>query len=115
MPMNSTVRETISQNMQVKGGNMANKLRSTWLFGFIYLIVCGAFSGAGAESEFKDTPFFSGMPNYKIIDAADQGFADYRFFNGKECITVEGRKHHRAYTLRKTPNNPATFRFRATM
>ena len=67
----------------------------------ICLIFFGAFSIAGAESEFKDTPFFSGMPNYKIIDAADQEFADYRFFNGKECITVEGEKHHRAYTQKE--------------
>lgn len=80
---------------------MLNRSRSIWVFCIIYLIIFGALSGAGAESEFKDTPFFSGMPNYKITDAADQEFADYRFFNGKECITVEGRKHHRAYTLKE--------------
>jgi OmpA-OmpF porin, OOP family len=87
--------------MEVKGDNMLNKSGSIWFFCIIYLIISGALFGAGAESEFKDTTFFSGMPNYKITDAADQEFADYRFFNGKECITVEGRKHHRAYTLRE--------------
>ena len=69
------------------------------LFCILYLIVFGAFSAAGAESELKDTPYFTGMPNYKIADAADQEFADYRFFNGKNCTTVEGKKLHRAYTL----------------
>jgi outer membrane protein OmpA-like peptidoglycan-associated protein len=67
----------------------------------MYLVVSGAFSVAGAQSEFKDMPFFSGMPNYRITDAADQEFADYRFFVGKECITVEGRKYNRAYTLKE--------------
>ncbi|MBM4141556.1 MAG: OmpA family protein [Nitrospira sp.] len=80
---------------------MQNISRSTWFFCIIYLIVSGVFSAVGAESEFKDTPFFSGMPNYKIIDAAEQEFTDYRFFNGKECITVEGKKQHRAYTLKE--------------
>jgi outer membrane protein OmpA-like peptidoglycan-associated protein len=87
--------------MDIKGGTMVNKSRSIWFFCVIYLIVFGTFSMAGAESEFKDTPYFSGMPSYKITDATDQEFADYRFFNGKECTTVEGRKHHRAYTLKE--------------
>ena len=80
---------------------MLNKSRSIWVSCIICLMISGAPSEAGAESDFKDTPFFSGMPNYKIIDAADQEFADYRFFNGKDCITVEGKKHHRAYTLKE--------------
>lgn len=71
--------------------------------GVVCLIVSAVlfWTTAWAESEFKDMQFFSGMPNYKITDAADQEFADYRFFNGKGCITVEGRKHHRAYTLKE--------------
>ncbi len=80
---------------------MLNKSRSIWVSCIVCLMISGAPSEAGAESDFKDTPFFSGMPNYKIIDAADQEFADYRFFNGKDCITVEGKKHHRAYTLKE--------------
>ena len=80
---------------------MLNKSRSIWVSCIICLMISGAPFEAGSESDFKDTPFFSGMPNYKIIDAADQEFADYRFFNGKDCITVEGKKHHRAYTLKE--------------
>ncbi len=49
----------------------------------------------------KDTPYFSGMPNYKIIDSYDKGFADYNFFNGQDCNTLEGKKSHRAYTLKE--------------
>jgi len=80
---------------------MLNKSKSIWVFGIFYLMASGAFSPAGAESEFKDTPFFSGMPNYKITEATDQEFADYRFYNGKNCTTVEGKKHYRAYTLKE--------------
>ena len=71
------------------------------LFCIISLIVFGLFCMARAESELKDTPYFSGMPNYKITEATDQEFADYRFFNGKDCTTVEGKKHFRAYTLKE--------------
>jgi OOP family OmpA-OmpF porin len=85
----------------MKGGNMMSKEKSIRLFCIIYLIVFGAFSAARAQSEFKDTPFFTGMPNYKITDATDHEFADYRFFNGKNCATVEGKKHYRAYTLKE--------------
>jgi outer membrane protein OmpA-like peptidoglycan-associated protein len=65
-------------------------------------MVLGAFSGIGAESEFKDTPYFTGMPSYKITDASDQEFADYRFYNGKNCTTIEGKKYYRAYTLKES-------------
>jgi outer membrane protein OmpA-like peptidoglycan-associated protein len=64
-------------------------------------MVSGAFSVAEAESELKDTPYFSGMPSHKIVDATDQEFADYRFFNGKDCTTVEGKKYWRAYALKE--------------
>jgi outer membrane protein OmpA-like peptidoglycan-associated protein len=64
-------------------------------------MVSGAFSRTGAESEFKDTPYFTGMPSYKITDASDQEFSDYRFYNGKSCNTIEGKKYFRAYTLKE--------------
>jgi outer membrane protein OmpA-like peptidoglycan-associated protein len=64
-------------------------------------MVLGAFSRTEAESEFKDTPYFTGMPSYKITDASDQEFADYRFYNGKNCTTIEGKKYYRAYTLKE--------------
>jgi len=69
--------------------------------GIVCLMVLGAFSGIGADSEFKDTPYFTGMPSYKITDASDQEFADYRFYNGKNCTTIEGKKYFRAYTLKE--------------
>ena len=80
---------------------MDNEIKKIWRISLICFIVIGAFSVAGAQSEFKDTPYFTGMPSYKITDASDQEFADYRFYNGKNCTTVEGKKHHRAYTLKE--------------
>lgn len=67
----------------------------------VCIILYGAFSPAGAQDEWKDTPYFSGMPNYRIVDADDKEFADYQFFNGKDCTTVEGRKSFRGYTLKE--------------
>jgi outer membrane protein OmpA-like peptidoglycan-associated protein len=64
-------------------------------------MVLGAFSTTGAQSEFKDTPYFTGMPSYKIVDASDQEFSDYRFYNSKNCTTIEGKKFFRAYTLKE--------------
>jgi len=52
------------------------------------------------EPQFKDTPWFSGMPNYQIEAAEDIEFDSYNFFNGKNCTTVEGRKYKRTYWLK---------------
>lgn len=78
-----------------------NKAKVCWLFNLICLIVLGIFSLAQAESEFKDTAYFTGMPSYRIVDALDQEFSDYRFYNGKNCTTVEGEKFYRAYSLKE--------------
>ncbi len=72
----------------------------------ITLVLGLLYAPAGAQEEetdatAKDTPYFSGMPNYKITDASDKKFADYRFFNGKDCTTVEGKRFSRAYTLKE--------------
>jgi hypothetical protein len=91
----SPVRTCLLTGM--RGDNVMSRAKSTRLYCIIYLIVIGLFSAARAESELKDTPYFSGMPNYKIDDATDQGFADYRFFNGKDCTTVVGEKNYRAF------------------
>jgi len=80
---------------------MDNETKKTWRIGLVCLIVLGAFSLAGAQSEFKDTPYFTGMPGYRIGDASDQEFADYRFYDGKSCTTVEGKKYYRDYTLKE--------------
>lgn len=64
---------------------MLNSTRMVLLSGFFCLAVLGVLAAAGAESAFKDTPHFSGMPNHRIADAFDQEFTDYRFHNGKGC------------------------------
>jgi OmpA-OmpF porin, OOP family len=53
------------------------------------------------ESEYKDTPWFSGMPNFYIYAAEDVEFGNYNFFNGKNCTTVEGKKFKRTYSLKE--------------
>jgi outer membrane protein OmpA-like peptidoglycan-associated protein len=53
------------------------------------------------DSEFKDTPWFSGMPNFTIYDAKDIEFDNYNFFNGKNCTTVEGKKFIREYSIKE--------------
>jgi OmpA-OmpF porin, OOP family len=45
----------------------------------------------------KDMPYFTGMPHYDIIEADDKEFDSYNFFDGKGCVTVEGRKFRRSY------------------
>ena len=53
------------------------------------------------DSEFKDTPWFSGMPNFMIYNAEDIEFDSYNFYNGKNCTTVEGKKFIRIYSLKE--------------
>jgi OmpA-OmpF porin, OOP family len=53
------------------------------------------------DSEYKDTPYFSGMPGFTIYDAEDIEFDSYNFFNGKDCTRVEGRKFKRTYALKE--------------
>jgi OOP family OmpA-OmpF porin len=84
-----------------------NRNMNTGFLCIVCLVALGASSVTGAESEFKDTPYFSGMPSHKITDATDQEFADYRFYNGKTCTTVEGKKHYRAYTLKEGAKQPS--------
>ncbi|NWF57414.1 MAG: OmpA family protein [Syntrophaceae bacterium] len=80
---------------------MPSRFGSPKLFFLIQLMILGGFSITSAESEFKDTPYFSGMPNYRITDASDLEFSDYRFYNGEDCTTVEGKKHFRTYALKE--------------
>ncbi len=75
---------------------------------FCVLIVACLMAAATAqvqaqdeESEYKDTPWFSGMPNYMIYSAEDIEFDSYNFFTGKNCSTIEGRKFKRAYYLKE--------------
>jgi outer membrane protein OmpA-like peptidoglycan-associated protein len=75
---------------------MKNKL---WLLIIALLIVPAVIQAQ--ESEFKDTPYFSGMPSFMIYDAEDVEFDSYNFFNGKNCTTVEGKKFIRTYSLKE--------------
>jgi len=79
---------------------MKNKLRI--IVSLLLLVLPLALTMVSAqESEFKDTPWFSGMPNFTIYDAEDSEFDSYNFFNGKNCTTVEGRKFKRTYALKE--------------
>jgi OOP family OmpA-OmpF porin len=71
-----------------------------WIIVFI-LFLFPVANQAQEEEEYKDTPWFSGMPNYYIYDAEDIEFDSYNFFNGKNCTTVEGRKFKRTYSLKE--------------
>jgi OmpA-OmpF porin, OOP family len=74
------------------------KTKLTVIITGIMVVLAGA---KAQESEFKDTPYFSAMPGYKIIDASDKEFDNYRFYNSKDCNTVEGKKFSRSYTLKE--------------
>ena len=78
-----------------------NRVMHISIFCIVCLMVSGSFTKIEAKSGLKDTPYFTGMPSYKITEASDQEFSDYRFYNGRDCTTVEGKKFFRAYTLRE--------------
>jgi len=61
----------------------------------ILLLMPAAVQVQAQEPELKDTPWFSGMPSYLVYDAEDVEFDSYDFFNGKNCVTVEGKKFKR--------------------
>lgn len=65
------------------------------------LAAATAFPSLSQESEYEDTPYFSGMPNYFIYSAEDIEFDSYNFFNGKNCNTIEGKKLRRVYSLKE--------------
>jgi outer membrane protein OmpA-like peptidoglycan-associated protein len=69
------------------------------IFVIAYLLLLPATRAKAQDSEFKDTPWFSGMPSFIIYDAEDIEFDSYNFFNGSKCITVEGRKFKRTYMI----------------
>ena len=68
---------------------------------FGLLIIASTLILSAQESEYKDTPWFSGMPGYYIYDGEDIEFDSYNFFNGKNCTTVEGKKLKRIYSLKE--------------
>jgi outer membrane protein OmpA-like peptidoglycan-associated protein len=87
------------------------KMRWKMLFALLFVFAAAAVVFGEEEGEFreeegkqayKDTPYFSGMPNYHIIDAGDREFDEYRFYNGKNCTTVEGQRFRRTYSWKQT-------------
>lgn len=69
---------------------------------FMLLASVVAFGEEDGEGpKYKDAPYFSGMPNYTITEADDKEFDDFRFYNAKNCTTVEGKKFFRSYTLKE--------------
>lgn len=69
------------------------------ILGIVLLSLLPAAQTKAQDSEYKDTPWFTSMPDYVIYDAEDIEFDSYNFYNGKNCTTVEGRKYIREYTL----------------
>jgi outer membrane protein OmpA-like peptidoglycan-associated protein len=72
-----------------------------WVLLAVLLYVPATIQVQAQDEEYKDTPYFSGMPNFFIYDAEDSEFDSYNFFNGKNCTTVEGRKFKRTYSLKE--------------
>jgi outer membrane protein OmpA-like peptidoglycan-associated protein len=71
------------------------------LLSILLVLLSSATQVRAQETEIKDTPYFSGMPNYTIYDGEDIEFDSYNFFNGKNCTAVEGKKLKRIYTLKE--------------
>jgi len=65
---------------------MGDKTKKVWKIGLIYLVILGAFSAAGAESEFKDTPYFTGMPSYKITEQQTRSLPTTVFITAKIAL-----------------------------
>jgi outer membrane protein OmpA-like peptidoglycan-associated protein len=76
------------------------KHKARMFFAFLILVSPTVLVQA-QDSEYKDTPWFSGMPNFEIYDAEDIEFDSYNFFNGKNCTTVEGKKFIREYSIKE--------------
>jgi OmpA-OmpF porin, OOP family len=87
----------IEQNQRRR---IMNTLKHLWFSCIIFLIIFGTFSITGAESEFKDTPYFSGMPSYEVWSADDKEFDQYKFCDGKKPVTIEGKLWKREYGLK---------------
>jgi len=69
---------------------------------FVLFSVTVAFGEEDGEGpKYKDAPYFSGMPNYAIHTVSDKEFDAYRFYNGRDCTAVEGKKFYRGYSLKE--------------
>jgi OmpA-OmpF porin, OOP family len=55
---------------------------------------------AQADKALPDFPYLSHLPNYKLSTSNDREFDEFSFFDGKQMVTVEGRKYAKAYSLK---------------
>lgn len=67
------------------------------------LILCLAAPALAEEAtdSFKDTPYFSGMSSYEIVEGIDHEFDETTFYDGKGATVIEGRQLWRTYTQRE--------------
>ena len=79
------------------------KLAAVVSFALLFGVLSASAVAQDEETEVKakDTPYFSGMPDYQVFEAVDKKFDSYSFFNGKDATTVEGQKFFRFYTLKE--------------
>jgi OOP family OmpA-OmpF porin len=68
---------------------------------FVLGIVAFTFGEEEGGQTYKDAPYFSGMPNYSIIDQQDKEFDAYQFSDGKKIVTVEGKMWRTQYHLKE--------------
>ena len=76
-----------------------------FVFGaFFMLFTISVTSSAFSEVEdqaLKESLYFSGMPNYQILDGEEKEFDAFRFCTGKELKTVEGKYSKKFYELKE--------------
>jgi len=78
---------------------------------FIALVVFAAVGArlAVAQQETpKDSPHFSGMPNYEIWSSDEKEFDAHKFYSGKGLTNVEGRFWKKEYTLKENATRAST-------
>jgi len=67
---------------------------------FTIYVTSSAFSEV-EDQALKESPYFSGMPNYQILDGEEKEFDAFRFCTGKELKTVEGKYSKKFYELKE--------------
>ncbi len=72
------------------------------LIGVVLLGSTMAVAGvAPAQKALPDFPYLSHLPDYSLDVSNDREFDEFSFFNGKEMVTVEGKKYAKRYGLKK--------------
>jgi hypothetical protein len=59
---------------------------------------------APAQDELPDFPYLSHMSNYAITGSSDREFDEYVFFDGKQMVSLEGKKYSKEYSVKE--NSP---------